>query len=141
MPLRKTGGKDEAEVLDARLQLADLRRRVFARLAAEGLQSLNADEIWIEIAGYGKAVPAGYRLPIHGVSPVVVVNLTWRLTGPLAQFNRSGLIQDIVRRLAATFAINLEASIDNRAPPLAASQGISAFGLFWSVIKARLFGR
>ena len=141
MPLRKTGGKDEAEVLDARLQLADLRRRVFARLAAEGLQSLNADEIWIEIAGHCKAVPAGYRLPIHRVSPVVVVNLTWRLTGPLAQFNRLGLIQDVVRRLAATFAINLEASIDNRAPPLAASQGFSAFGLFWSVIKARLFGR
>jgi hypothetical protein len=70
-----------------------------------------------------------------------VVNLTWRLTGPLAQFNRSGLIRDIVRRLAVTFAINLEASIDNRAPPVAASHGISAFGLFWSVIKARLFGR
>jgi aerobic-type carbon monoxide dehydrogenase small subunit (CoxS/CutS family)/carbon monoxide dehydrogenase subunit G len=80
---------------------------------------------------------------IDGVAndAVVVVNLTWRLTGPLAQFNRSGLIQDIVRRLAATFATNLEASIDNRAPPLAASQGISAFGLLWSVIKARLFGR
>jgi carbon monoxide dehydrogenase subunit G len=76
---------------------------------------------------------------IDGVAndAVVVVNLTWRLTGPLAQFNRSGLIQDIVRRLAATFAINLEASIDNRAPPLAASLGISAFGLLWSVIKAR----
>ncbi|QDW38015.1 2Fe-2S iron-sulfur cluster binding domain-containing protein [Bradyrhizobium sp. KBS0727] len=72
---------------------------------------------------------------------VILVNLTWRLTGPLAQFNRSGLVQDIVRRLAATFATNLEASIDNRAAPLAASQAISAFGLFWSVIKARLFGR
>jgi aerobic-type carbon monoxide dehydrogenase small subunit (CoxS/CutS family)/carbon monoxide dehydrogenase subunit G len=72
---------------------------------------------------------------------VVAVNLTWRLTGPLAQFNRSGLIQDIVRRLAATFATNLEASIDNKAPPVAASQGISAFGLFWSILKARLFGR
>jgi aerobic-type carbon monoxide dehydrogenase small subunit (CoxS/CutS family)/carbon monoxide dehydrogenase subunit G len=80
---------------------------------------------------------------IDGVADnaVVVVNLTWRLTGPLAQFNRSGLIQDIVRRLAATFASNLEASIDNRAPPVAVSQGISAFGLLWSVIKARLFGR
>jgi carbon monoxide dehydrogenase subunit G len=50
---------------------------------------------------------------IDGVAndAVVVVSLTWRLTGPLAQFNRSGLIQDIVRRLAATFAINLEASM------------------------------
>jgi aerobic-type carbon monoxide dehydrogenase small subunit (CoxS/CutS family)/carbon monoxide dehydrogenase subunit G len=71
---------------------------------------------------------------------VIVVNLTWRLTGPLAQFNRSGLIQDIARRLTAAFAINLEAAIDNRTPPVATSQGISAFGLFWSVIKVRLFG-
>jgi aerobic-type carbon monoxide dehydrogenase small subunit (CoxS/CutS family)/carbon monoxide dehydrogenase subunit G len=80
---------------------------------------------------------------IDGVAndAVVVVNLTWRLTGPLAQFNRSGLIQDIVRRLAATFATNLEASINNKAPPVVASQGISVFGLFWSVLKARLFGR
>jgi aerobic-type carbon monoxide dehydrogenase small subunit (CoxS/CutS family)/carbon monoxide dehydrogenase subunit G len=71
---------------------------------------------------------------------VIVVNLTWRLTGPLAQFNRSGLIQDIARRLTAAFAINLEAAIDNRTPPVATSRGISAFGLFWSVIKVRLFG-
>jgi aerobic-type carbon monoxide dehydrogenase small subunit (CoxS/CutS family)/carbon monoxide dehydrogenase subunit G len=72
---------------------------------------------------------------------VIVVNLTWRLTGPLAQFNRSGLIQDVARRLAAAFAINLEAAIDNRTPPVATSRGISAFGLFWSIVKSRLFGR
>jgi len=71
---------------------------------------------------------------------VIVVNLNWRLTGPLAQFNRSGLIQDVARRLALAFAINLEAAIDNRTPPVATSRGISAFGLFWSIIKARLFG-
>src|SRR6266446_4320391 len=51
-------GKDEAELFDARLQLADLGGWVFARLSAERLQRFNADEIWIEIAGYGKAVPA-----------------------------------------------------------------------------------
>jgi carbon monoxide dehydrogenase subunit G len=71
---------------------------------------------------------------------VIVVNLNWRLTGPLAQFNRSGLIQDVARRLALAFAINLEAAIDNRTPPVATSRGISAFGLFWSIIKARLLG-
>ncbi len=80
---------------------------------------------------------------IDGVAndAIVVVNLTWRLTGPLAQFGRSGLIEDIVRRLAATFAANLEASITNQAPPVASSPGISAFALVWSVLKARLFGR
>jgi hypothetical protein len=62
----------------------------------------------------GRSALAGNRRGADNA--VVVVNLTWRLTGPLAQFNRSGLIQDIVRRLAATFALNLEASIDNRAP-------------------------
>src|SRR6266851_4405132 len=62
-------GKHEAKLFDARLQLADLCGRVFARLSAERLQRFNADEIWIEIAGYGKAVPAQHWLPVHRVSP------------------------------------------------------------------------
>jgi len=45
-------------LFDARLQLADLRGRVFARLSAEGLESFNADKIWIKIAGNGKAILA-----------------------------------------------------------------------------------
>src|SRR5580700_10049024 len=61
--------KDEAELFDARLQLADLRGRVFARLPAERLERFNADKIWIEIAGNGKATPAQHGLCFHHRSP------------------------------------------------------------------------
>ena len=61
--------KDEAELSDARLQLADLRGRVFARLSAERLESFDADKIWIEIAGNGKAIPAQNGLRFHHRSP------------------------------------------------------------------------
>lgn len=67
----------------------------------------------------------------------VVVALTWKLTGPLAQFNRAGLVQDIVRRLALTFAGNLESAIAGTAPPVAPGAALGAFGLIWAVIKGR----
>ena len=65
------------------------------------------------------------------------VTLTWRLTGALAQFNRAGLVQDVVRRLATGFAANLEASLTGAAPPHLGKLGL--LGLLWSVLKARLF--
>lgn len=68
---------------------------------------------------------------------VVTVRLTWKLSGALAQFNRAGLVQDIVRRLAATFAANLEAEITGAAPPVQAGAALGGFGLIWSIIKAR----
>jgi aerobic carbon-monoxide dehydrogenase small subunit len=95
-------------------------------------------------SGFGSSAEGEARWQViegDANASVVVVNLTWRLTGPLAQFGRSGLIQDMVRRLAAAFAANLEASIDNQALPVAPSQSISAFALFWSILKARWFGR
>jgi aerobic-type carbon monoxide dehydrogenase small subunit (CoxS/CutS family)/carbon monoxide dehydrogenase subunit G len=72
---------------------------------------------------------------------IVVVNLWWRLNGPLAQFARSGLVKDTVRRLATAFAANLEASVNNQTLSAPTSLSIGAFGLFWSVLKARLFRR
>lgn len=70
---------------------------------------------------------------------IVTVRLTWKLSGALAQFNRAGLVQDIVRRLAATFAANLEAEITGTAPPVQAGAALGGFGLIWSIIKARFF--
>jgi aerobic-type carbon monoxide dehydrogenase small subunit (CoxS/CutS family)/carbon monoxide dehydrogenase subunit G len=74
-------------------------------------------------------------------SSIVVVNLWWRLNGPLAQFARSGLVKDTVRRLATAFAANLEASVNNQTLSAPTSPSSGAFGLFWSVLKARLFRR
>jgi carbon-monoxide dehydrogenase small subunit len=67
----------------------------------------------------------------------IVVTLSWKLTGALAQFNRAGLVQDIVRRLAATFAANLEATITGSAPPTQTGAALGGFGLVWAVIKSK----
>jgi aerobic carbon-monoxide dehydrogenase small subunit len=59
----------------------------------------------------------------RGAGSRVDVDVGYTLTGMLAQFNRSGLIQDIASRLTAAFAHNLEArlSVGNDAansPPM-----------------------
>jgi aerobic-type carbon monoxide dehydrogenase small subunit (CoxS/CutS family)/carbon monoxide dehydrogenase subunit G len=72
---------------------------------------------------------------------IIAVTLTWKLSGPLAQFNRAGLVQDVVRRLAATFAENLEASITGAAPAGQRTAALGGFKLIWSIAKARLFPR
>ena len=71
---------------------------------------------------------------------VVIVALSWRLTGMLSQFNRSGIVQDMVHRLASTFAANLEAMLKGEASPPASPQGLNPLRLIWSVIMKRLFG-
>ena len=72
---------------------------------------------------------------------IVAVTLTWKLSGALAQFNRGGLVQDIVRRLAATFAANLEAAIIGSSAPVQTGAALGVFGLIWSLIKARFSRR
>ena len=69
----------------------------------------------------------------------IVVTLTWKLTGALAQFNRAGLVQDIVRRLAATFAANLEASITGKVPSVKQGAALGGLGLIWAVIKSKIW--
>ena len=41
----------------------------------------------------------------------VELNVGYRLTGPLAQFSRSDLVQDIASRMIAAFAQNVEARL------------------------------
>lgn len=71
----------------------------------------------------------------------IVVTLTWKLTGALAQFNRAGLVQDIVRRLAATFAANLEATITGSIPSAKPGAAVGGFSLIWAVLKSKFSGR
>ncbi len=73
----------------------------------------------------------------HGGSELLV-RLSWRLTGPLAQFGRAGLVQDIVRRLAQDFARNLDALAAGQAP--APARPVGLFALLWGLLKARLSG-
>ena len=77
--------------------------------------------------------------PSDSGTTILAVRIAWRLTGPLAQFSRGGLAQDLVRRLTADFVSNLEAMIAGRTPPPAKPIGL--FALLWSILKRRLLGR
>ncbi|WP_424626991.1 xanthine dehydrogenase family Fe-S subunit [Bradyrhizobium sp. SYSU BS000235] len=80
----------------------------------------------------------------------VDVNIGFTLTGALAQFSRSGLVQDIAGRLIAMFVKNLEARLAGKSSGdmPSAEAGLDAGSLVFSVIKGRfqnllkrLFGR
>jgi carbon-monoxide dehydrogenase small subunit len=80
----------------------------------------------------------------------VDVNIGFTLTGALAQFSRSGLVQDIAGRLIAMFVTNLEARLAGKSSGdmPSAEAGLDAGSLVFSVIKGRfhnllnrLFGR
>ena len=88
-----------------------------------------------------------YRL--QALSPgetQVDVNLLYSLQGPLAQFSRSGLVQDFVRRMIADFGNNVTARLRRPAAageaPVQASFNPTAmfFSVLWARIK-RWFGR
>ena len=78
----------------------------------------------------------------------VEVAIAYTLTGPLAQFGRAGLIKDLVGRIAAEFARNLEARLSGRENAGAASAaeldaGALFLGMMWRRFRgviSRLFG-
>jgi carbon-monoxide dehydrogenase small subunit len=76
-----------------------------------------------------------------GAGARVDVDVGYTLTGMLAQFGRSGLVQDIASRLTATFARNLEARLSagddaGRSPPSAAE--LNAGSLITTVLIGRV---
>ncbi|ADP15796.1 carbon monoxide dehydrogenase small chain [Achromobacter xylosoxidans A8] len=82
-----------------------------------------------------------YRL--EALSPTetqVHVNLLYSLQGPLAQFSRSGLVQDFVRRMIADFGNNVTARL--RRPAAAgeapAQASFNPTAMFFSVLWARI---
>ncbi|WP_447922717.1 xanthine dehydrogenase family Fe-S subunit [Achromobacter aegrifaciens] len=88
-----------------------------------------------------------YRLEALSPSETQVhVNLLYSLQGPLAQFSRSGLVQDFVRRMIADFGNNVTARLRRPAAageaPVQASFNPTAmfFSVLWARIK-RWFGR
>ncbi|MSQ71113.1 MAG: 2Fe-2S iron-sulfur cluster binding domain-containing protein [Betaproteobacteria bacterium] len=93
-----------------------------------------------------------YRLRAEedGRATRVDIALDYALTGPLAQFSRSGLVQDFARKLIADFGQNVSARIGQPvsthgagAEPVAE---LAAGSMLWSVMVARIrrffgFGR
>jgi carbon-monoxide dehydrogenase small subunit len=86
-----------------------------------------------------------------GAATRVDVVVEFSLAGPLAQFSRGGIVNDLATRLTNDFAANLAVQLDQAgaatAPSEAAAQ-LDAGSLLWSVIRARiraffarLFGR
>ncbi|WP_395061626.1 2Fe-2S iron-sulfur cluster-binding protein [Paraburkholderia silvatlantica] len=76
----------------------------------------------------------------------VAVTLEYMLQGPLAQFSRSGLVKDFVRRMIADFGARITAQLGGTDAPLAiaASQKFNVGSLIWSVVWGRikrLFGK
>lgn len=70
----------------------------------------------------------------------VDVTISYKLSGMLAQFGRGELVRDVVKRLAAVFAQNIDARLSGAEPPAPrpSDGGINALGLIWSILKARV---
>jgi aerobic-type carbon monoxide dehydrogenase small subunit (CoxS/CutS family)/carbon monoxide dehydrogenase subunit G len=91
--------------------------------------------------GTGSAVEGEARYAVRPANggTALEVQLSWRLTGSLAQFARTDLVQAVARRLLQSFTSNLESLLAGNAP--AAPRPLGMFGLLWALIRARLFGR
>jgi aerobic carbon-monoxide dehydrogenase small subunit len=81
----------------------------------------------------------GYRvLPAGSEASRVEVAVVYLLAGPLAQFSRGGIVQDVANRLARAFATNLEGRLAGREAPADASGGLNAGSLAWAVVRDRV---
>jgi aerobic-type carbon monoxide dehydrogenase small subunit (CoxS/CutS family)/carbon monoxide dehydrogenase subunit G len=76
-------------------------------------------------------------LPGEASGSSIRVNLSWRLSGRLAQFNRAGLVQDVIQRLASIFVSNLESSLKGE---IIKKQPIKSLGI-WSLMLGVLRSR
>jgi carbon-monoxide dehydrogenase small subunit len=87
----------------------------------------------------------------QGASPdetVVDLGIGYTLTGMLAQFGRSGLVEDVANRLIDAFAANLESRLSGGAAAETMPSELNAGSLFASIVAtrfrqlfARIFGR
>jgi carbon-monoxide dehydrogenase small subunit len=91
--------------------------------------------------GSGSSVEGEAHYAIHpaAAGSELEVSLSWRLTGSLAQFARTELVQALARGLLERFTANLEALIQGKAPAEVPPLGL--FALLWALIRTRLFGR
>ena len=89
---------------------------------------------------------AEYRLleEDRGAATRVDIKISFSLAGPLAQFSRGGIVQDLATRLTAAFADNLQARLDGIAEPATSVEAstlpaeLNVGGLFASVLWARI---
>jgi carbon-monoxide dehydrogenase small subunit len=68
----------------------------------------------------------------------IAVSIDYSLQGPLAQFSRGGLVKELIGRMVAEFAANLDRHLatGGRAAPPAAQ--LDAGGVFWRWLWSRI---
>jgi carbon-monoxide dehydrogenase small subunit len=71
-------------------------------------------------------------------STSIDIALLAKLSGPLAQFARAGIVEDLARRLTLTFAQNLEQELEGRAGVRKGSASLNVGSLLISLGWARL---
>ncbi|NJM33999.1 MAG: hypothetical protein HC850_04005 [Rhodomicrobium sp.] len=81
-----------------------------------------------------------YRLSeAPGEATRVDVVIAYKLSGMLAQFGRPELVRDVVQRLAAIFAGNIDARLSGGELRSAEDEaGVNVLALIWSVLKLRI---
>ena len=127
----KFGPMSAAFVGAARLERDEAGKSAVLRGA--GQDSLSQSRAQGDIAWRMESLDAG-NTRVH-------VDMAYALQGPLAQFSRSGLVKDFVRRMVADFGrqVSLRLGGDS-AQPVAAPAGIPVAGMLWSVLWNRVRG-
>ena len=96
-----------------------------------------------QLGGSRAAGEVEYAVQRDGSGTRVDLTIRVLLTGPLAQFGRGGIVEDLATRITDTFARNLEARLSGKAAGAIDQAPIKAGALLWQVVVARvraLFG-
>lgn len=115
----------------ARLERDDVARRAVLRGA--GQDSLSKSRTQGDITYRLEALTAG-NTRVH-------VDMIYALQGPLAQFSRSGLVKDFVRRMVADFGKQITRRLGGKTVASNEPQPtVSVAGMMWSVLWSRIRG-
>jgi carbon-monoxide dehydrogenase small subunit len=115
----------------ARLERDDAGKRAVLRGA--GQDSLSKSRAQGDIAYRLEALPDGRTR--------VQVDMLYALQGPLAQFSRSGLVKDFVRRMVADFGAQVTRRMGGATADAAQpARPISLPRMMWEVLWSRLRG-
>lgn len=68
------------------------------------------------------------------------LDIVYRLRGPLAQFGRPAIVEEIADRLLATTARNIEAKATGQSVDAAAEKPLGLFSLLWAGIVGLMKG-
>ena len=124
----KIGPMRAAFAGSANVELDDVSRR--GRIRGAGSDSGS---------GSRTKTDATYRVEPNesGAGSLVSLTVEYNLQGPLAQFSRSGLVQDIGRRLIADFSANLNSRLQSGKPQDSTDQfaPLDAGGMLIGVFK------